>query len=137
VKKIILFSLILVVGCSEQQSSVEVTPKVVEVTPKVPVEKKPTTLDATRFCKMGSDFSDISYEFSKTLAKGYLAENNISLSYLNTFAGGLVNGQFKVTSKNLDSALDSYMFGGYDSGSLSNNSGEFVTGCVEHITSYL
>ena len=129
-KKIILFSLILVVGCSEQQSSVEVSPK-------VPVEKKPTILDATQFCKMGSGFSDISNELSKTLAKGYLVENNISLSYLNYFSLGLLNGQYKVTSNNANSALDSYLYGGYDSDNLSNNSGEFVTGCVEEITSWL
>ena len=129
-KKIILFSLILVIGCSEKQSSVEVSPK-------VPVEKKPTTLDAAGFCKMGSDFSDISAELSETLAKGYLAENNISLSYLNLFAGGLLFGQIAVSSKNLDSAIDNHLYGGYGSDSLSNNSGEFVTGCVEHITNYL
>ena len=128
-KKIALISIFLIAGCTEQQSNIAASPK-------APAEKTPTSLDATRFCKIGSEFSELTYDLAMNIAEGYLAENNINPSYANTFAGGLLSGQLDVSSENLDSALSNLVGGGY-SYEISNNSGTFVTGCVKDITSSL
>ena len=129
-KKIALISVFLIAGCTEQQADIGASSK-------VSAKKTPTSLDATRFCMIGSEFSNITYDLAMSIAEGYLAENNINPSYANTFAGGLITGQYDVSSENLDSAISNLAFGGGYSYEKSNDSGTFKKSCVEDITSSL
>jgi hypothetical protein len=102
---------------------------------QAPGLKEPTTIDATRFCRIGSEFSDMTHELSRSLAEEYLYENNIRDSYIDTFAWGITWAQLDVKSKNVDESVSSYLDGGYRP-KTTNNSGTFVHACVENITKF-